>query len=506
MGITMAMFDDIQQKIANNLSDREIARSLKKRRTLIAEIRRGEFKPDYGGRVPKWAEPLNWDEILKEIGSRHTLKDIWEEVASEAISYEQFTRYLHQRYPFLKREFVVPRDFKPGERAEVDWAGGTIPYLQPKTLKIEQAQIFIGILGFSQRVYAGAFATQKKHDFFEAHRLMYEFFGGVPLVTAPDNTKTAVTKTHLYDPDLNPEYKELAHHYGTAIMPARPYRPKDKALVEGAVKLVMRAMRWKFRRHTFTSLAEIRNALTLVIEQLNAKKHTRFKVSRNDRFNEEKDHLKALPTQAYEACQIKDATVHPDSTLQVEHQFYSVPHLLRGKRLRVKIYDHTLEVYDGIERVAVHARLKGAKGQRTIDELHMPDNARAYREQMPQTILWQAKNISPALHDFLSEIFAKDTCGNLRRSLGLIGAARKVSREYKKPELAEPIIRAAVEHMVRFNQSRVEVFKNALTSCKQQNLFSGNEKEINRKPGNSMLRRANSSKNPEENKNDEFCH
>lgn len=505
MGITMAVFDDIQQKIANNLSDREIARSLKKRRSLIAEIRRGEFKPDFTFKVPKWASLINWDEILKEIGSRHTLKDIWQELASEVISYEQFTRYLHQRYPFLKREFVVPRDFKPGERAEVDWAGGTIPFMHPKTLKIEQAQIFLGILGYSQLVFAEAFLTQKKHDFFQAHRLMYEFFGGVPLVTAPDNTKTAVTKTHLYDPDLNPEYKELAHHYGTAVVPARPYRPKDKALVEGAVKLVMRAFRWRYRRHTFTSLSEIKRALLQVSGDLNGKKHTRFKVSRNDRFKAEKGHLKPLPEQPYESCEIKDATVHPDSTIQVEYQFYSVPHLLRGKRLRVKIYENTVEVFEGINRVAVHMRLRGPRGQRLILNEHLPENAKAYREQMPQTILWQAKNISPSLHQFISDLFEKDTCGNLRRSLGLIGAARKISREYKQSETAETVIKTAVEHMVRFNQTRVEIFKNALASSKQQNLFNHGEKEINRKPGNGMLRRSFTDNN-QENKKDEYRH
>lgn len=506
MGITMAMFDDIKQKIANNLSDREIARTLKKRRSLIAEIRNGEFKPDFGVRSPKWALGLNWDEILKEIGHRHSLKDIWCEAASEVISYEQFTRYLHQRYPFLKREFVVPRDFKPGERAEVDWAGDTIPFIHPKTLKVEQAQVFIGILGYSQLVFAYATQTQQKPDFFQSHRLMYEFFQGVPLVTAPDNTKTAVIKTHLYDPDLNPEYRELAHHYGTSIVPARPYRPKDKALVEGAVKLVMRAMRWRYRRHTFTSLNEVRQALASVVAELNLKKHTRFKVSRNDRFLAEKAHLKALPAVPYESCIQKDASVHPDSTIQVEKQFYSVPHLLRGKRLRVKIYDHTLEVYDGIERVVVHMRLKGALGQRLIDESHLPENAKAYREQMPQTILWQAKNLSPSLHSFLAELFTKDTCGNLRRSLGFISAAKKIAREYKTQDSAEPVIRAAVEHMIRFNQIKVEVFKKALASHKQQTLFNTDIKEINRKPGNSMLRRASPETNHEENKNDEYRH
>lgn len=505
MGITMAMFDDIQQKIANNLSDREIARSLKKRRSLIAEIRRGEYKPDFNFKAPQWASRINWDEILKEIGSRHTLKDIWQELASEVISYEQFTRHLHQRYPFLKREFVVPRDFKPGERAEVDWAGGTIPFMHPKTLKIEQAQIFIGILGFSQLVFAQAFLTQKKHDFFQAHRLMYEFFDGVPLVTAPDNTKTAVIKTHLYDPDLNPEYKELAHHYGTAVVPARPYRPKDKALVEGAVKLVMRAFRWRYRRHTFTSLSEIKRALLQVTNDLNEKKHTRFKVSRNDRFKAEKEHLKPLPVQPYESFQIKDATVHPDSTIQVEYQFYSVPHLLRGKRLRVKIYENTVEVFEGISRVAVHMRLRGPRGQRLILNEHLPENAKAYREQMPQTILWQAKSISPSLHQFISDLFVKDTCGNLRRSLGLIGAARKISREYKQSETGEMVIKAAVEHMVRFNQTRVEIFKNALASSKQQNLFNHGEKEINRKPGNGMLRHSFTDNN-QESKKDEYRH
>jgi transposase len=503
MGITMAMFEDIQKKIANNLSDREIARALKKRRTLIAEIRKGDFKPAFDSRSPNWAEHIQWDEVLKEIGSKHTLKDIWFEVAEKLISYEQFTRYLHKRYPFLKREFVVPRDFKPGERAEVDWAGDTFPWIHPKTEKIENAQIFIGILGFSQLIFATARETQKKHDFFQSHRLMYEFFGGVPLVTAPDNCKTAVIKTHLYDPDLNPEYKEFAHHYGTAVVPARPYRPKDKALVEGAVKLVMRAMRWRYRRHTFTSLTEIQNALMQVTADMNAKKHTRFKVSRNDRFLEEKEQLKPLPEVPHESFIAKEATVHPDTTVQIDFQFYSVPHLLRGKRLRVKIFDHTIEIFNGMERVAIHEKLKGSRGKRLINPEHLPENGKAYREQMPQTVLWQAKNLSPALHEFIKKLFELDTCGNLRRSLGLIGAARKIVREYK-PGGAEPVIEAAVAHMNRFNQTRVEVFKTALASCKQQNLFNGNIKEINRQPGNEMLRRTFTQTKQE--KKDEYHH
>jgi transposase len=132
-------------------------------------------------------------------------------------------------------------------------------------------------------------------DFLSAHESMFNFYGGVPDVICPDNTKTAVIKANKYDPDLNEEYNKFTKHYGVTVAPARVYSPKDKALAEGAVKLIQRYFRWRTRKRTLTSLGEINKLLKEIYEIINKKAHSRFKISRSEMFQlEEVQKLKPL--------------------------------------------------------------------------------------------------------------------------------------------------------------------------------------------------------------------
>ena len=333
--MSVARLEEIKRLIDQGLTDREIARSLKCRRLKVAGVRKGLIKiPEVQptGSLALWTYQVDWEEVLKEVGLKHPMKFIWEEKASGLTSYPNFFKTFYLKFPHIKTGTITLRDFEPGERAEVDWAGGKIEWMDVKTGEIKESLIFIGILGYSQLIFATAMDDMKSRQFLHSHKSMYEAFGGVPSVTAPDCTKTAVSKCHLYDPDLNPSYTEMARHYGTAIVPARPHRPKDKALVEGAVKIVMRLMRWRYRRHTFTSLHEVRKALTETVGIINIKIHTRFRVSRLDRFDKlEMAALKELPTVAFEAIDCKDVILHADSTVQLEHVYYSAPHKYRGQ-------------------------------------------------------------------------------------------------------------------------------------------------------------------------------
>ena len=228
---------------------------------------------------------------------------------------------------------------------------------------------------------------------------MFEFYGGVPAVLVPDCLKNGVVKAHRYDPDLNRDYVELATHYCTAVVPARSRRPRDKALVENAVGILMRYFRFIYRRRTFTSLAEVNEALREARDRINGKIHTRFKTSREERFNRlEKASLRALPLEPYAVGEWKDATHHPDCTVHVDKNFYSAPHAYRGKELRVKISANLVEIFLDLERIAVHARAVGKVGERIIDPAHLPENSRAYRETTPQMILAQARFSHPELH------------------------------------------------------------------------------------------------------------
>jgi transposase len=375
----MAQHEDIKQKITQGLSDRQIAKSLGKRRSTVSKIRRGLFKLEEQQKFPDWMKLLNWDEILRDIGLKHPLTLIWEESASRLTSYSNFTRYVYKKFPYLKYGEYTHRQFNPGERVEVDWAGDTIAWTDLVSGKINKAYIFVGCLGYSQLIFAKSYPSMRETDFLSAHEAMFNFYGGVLEVICPDNAKTAVIKSNKYDPDLNEEYNRFTKHYGVTVAPARVYSPKDKALVEGAVKLVQRYFRWRNRKVTFTSVNEINKSLKEVYEIINNKAHTRFKISRREMFRlEEEKKLKPLPEIKYEICETKFCKVHPDGTICINLRYYSAPYRHVGESVFTKIYSHTIEIFYKLEKVAVHPRLFKYKGEKSILPEHCPEASRAY--------------------------------------------------------------------------------------------------------------------------------
>jgi transposase len=484
----VARFEEIKRLIEEGLSNRQVARSLGCRRDKVAEIRKGQTQSPAKAAAPAWAQSVDWDEVKKELGYKHALKDIWEEKFLTLTTYSNFWKYLYRKYPELRAATVTLRDFEPGERVEVDWAGGTLEWIELSTGVVHDAIVFVGCLGYSQLIFARASENMQSRAFLQSHRYLYEYCGGVPQVTVPDCTKTAVQKCHLYDPDLNPSYLEMARFYGTAIVPARPRHPKDKALVEGAVKLVMRMFRWLYRRHTFTSLLEINQALLKVTEKINLRPHTRFKVSRRDRWEkEEKIKLKSLPTTAFESVEFKQCVLHPDSTVSVDSACYSAPHIYRGKTLQVRLSESLVEIFsDTAERIAVHVRDRHHGSRRHIDPKHLPPNSQAYREATPQNVLSQARFVSADLYQLIDELFQKDALGHLRMALGLVRQAAKEIEYSDKMPAAERIKKAVLEMKLR-NRIRCPFFRELLIKFRSPQRENC-DRTIVRKPGNPMLR------------------
>ncbi len=486
--MTVERFQDIKQRIELGESDRQIARSLKVRRMKVAEIRRGEARDPAVPKVgPVWAQQVDWNGVKEDLGYKHPLKFIWEEKAQAFTTYPNFWKVFYKKFPYLKEALSTPRDFNPGERAEVDWAGGKVEWIDHRTGEIHEAVVFLGTLGYSQLIFAWASDSMKSRQFLEAHKRMYEFFCGVPKVTVPDCTKTAVIKCHLYDPDLNPAYSEMGRFYRTGIVPARAFHPKDKALVELAVKLVMRYFRWLYRRHSFTSISEINEALATTAKRINEKKHTRFGISRVERFEKfEKSALRPLPAQPFESFEWKEAVLHPDCMAHVDSNYYSAPHALRGRSLRVKISENLIEIFFNGERVAVHSRNRGHKGKRIIDPNHFPENAKAYYETTPQNLLSQARFLSKELFDLIVYLFNKDTLSHIRIVQGLVRVATKHVNEAKEKGIQNHIPRA-IATMRSYNRFRVAYFEDLLKHYRKEILKAEN-REIVRKPGNPMLR------------------
>lgn len=488
--MTVIRFVEIKQLIELGHSDRRIASALNCSRTKVAEIRRGEARDPsipiiYNG--PLWAKEIDWEDVRKDLGYKHPLKFIWEEKAKSVTSYSNFWKIFYRLFPHLRKGLSTPREFEPGERAEVDYAGGKIEWIEKGTGEIHEAVVFVSCLGYSQLIFAWASENMKGRAFLEAHKRMFEFYGGITNVTVPDCTKTAVIKCHIYDPDLNPAFSELARFYKTAIVPARPSRPKDKALVEGAVKIFMRYFRFIYRRHTFISIAEINEAILKTLALINNKEHARFRVSRLNRFEKfEKVALKELPSSPFESVEWKQVVVHPDCTVSIDFDYYSAPHELRGKTLQARISENLIELFSENQRVALHKRSRGHKGKRNLDSNHFPENAKAYMEATPKNILSSARFLSPDLHKFIDDLFQKDTHAYIRISQGFISAAKKHINEVGKIE-AEKNIQKAIETMRSFNRFRVAYFRELLTYYRKQ-IINTEEREIKRKPGNPMLR------------------
>lgn len=495
---SMAQFAEIQRLIEAGQTNRQIARSLRCRRTLVAQVRQGLFTREALARTkeprerlpPGWALHVDWASVETDIRQGHELKRIWEEAAAQWTSHSNFFKYVKVRFARLLTATVTLREFRAGEHCEVDYAGDKISWTDRRTGEIHQAHVFIGILCFSQKIFAVAHENEKKVNWLDAHRRMFEFYGGVPAVLVPDCLKNGVIKAHRYDPDLNQDYVELVTHYGTAVVPARARRPRDKALVENAVGIVMRYFRFVYRRRRFTSLSEVNEALGEAVTRINGKIHTRFRVSREERFMSlEKSALRPLPFEPYNIGEWRNVTHHPDCTVHLDRNFYSAPHVYRGKELRAKISSNLVEIFVDLDRVAVHARIRGRVGERVVDPTHLPENSRAYREATPQMILAQAKFSHPELHALIDELFEIDTLGSLRRAQGLVRKAYSAIRADTR-ERAGPWIAAACQHMRRFGRVRVQLFEELLAAEKKKEKIAifREDREIKRQPGNPMVR------------------
>jgi len=493
---SMAQFAEIQRLIIAGQTNRQIARSLRCRRTLVAEVRRGVVTLDVLSRAkepseklpPGWALLVDWAAVEKDIRDGHQLKRIWEEVAAERTSYPNFFKYVKQRFAQLLTATVTLREFRAGEHCEVDYAGDKIEWIDSRTGEIHQAHVFVGILCFSQKMYAVAHENEKKANWLDAHIRMFEFYGGVAAVLVPDCLKNGVIKAHRYDPDLNQDYVEMVAHYNTAVVPARSGHPRDKALVENAVGILMRYFRFIYRRRTFTSLSEINAALRDAVARINGKIHTRFKTSRDERFASlERALLRPLPLEPYNVGEWKIATHHPDCTVHVDSCFYSAPHAYRGKELRVKLSANLVEIFLDLNRIAIHARARGKVGERIVDNTHLPENSRAYREATPQMVLAQAKFSHPELHAMIDELFKQDALANLRRAQGIVRKAYSVIQSDTR-ERAAPWIAAACAQMRRFGRVRVQLFEQLIAAERKKTAVFREDREIKRQPGNPMVR------------------
>jgi transposase len=488
---TVDRYTEIERRLSAGRSVREIARAIGCSRRTVREVRDGlRSAPGRTAGDPLWMSQLDWPAVVHELGLGHPLKFIWEERAQSLTTYANFWKQFYRKFPELRQATVTARDFAPGERVEVDYAGDPLEWVDRRTGEIHSAWVFVAGLGCSQLLFAWAAEDMKSRNWLDSHQRMYAFYGGVPHVTVPDCLKQGVLKCHRYDPDLNPAYAALAAHYATAVVPARPAHPRDKAIVEGLVKILMRYLRFRYRHHPFTSLAELNRALTECVQRINERRHRRFGVSRRERFEQiERAALKPLPAADFDDAEWKDAKLHPDCYVVVEATYYSAPHIHRGKRLRVRLTANQVELFLNGERLAVHARDRSRTGRRVRIDAHFPQNSVAYYEATPQQLLSQSRFIHADFHQLVVELFNADVYGHLRRVQGLLRSAAKHLHAVGH-DVAVPQIVAAIAEMRRHGRVRVPLFVELLARPTRATSVVEGERDIVRRPGNPLLRYA----------------
>lgn len=326
-----------------------------------------------------------------------TLMLLWEEYKEKHPDGIMYTQYCKRYHDFkTSNQLSMHKEHKAGEEMEVDWAGSTLSWINPETGEIMPAYLFVAVLPASAYPFVYAYENTKLSSWIDAHVRAFEYFGGVPKVTIPDNTKTAVVKTSLVDPVLNRSYYEMAKHYKTAVVPARARKPKDKAADENMVGNVSRRIIAVLRNRQFFSLYEINEAVSEELARFINRPFQKLEGTRITAFEKiDKPVLQPLPAARYEYADWTEARVQFNYHVEYERFFYSVPYAYAGKPCWIRATAKMIEIYAGNERIAVHPRNYNTFNRyKTLPE-HMPEEHKAVYGWNPERFLSWAEKVGP---------------------------------------------------------------------------------------------------------------
>jgi len=442
----------LRLKFACSLTDRQVARSLGVARSTAAEYFRrfaasglpyplpeeiddaslaARLFPPASSLPPPLSRPLpDFPYLNRELRTKGvTLMLLWEEYRQEHPAGYQYSRFCdHYRLWLSRRDLVLRQEYKAGQKMFVDYAGSTVPVVVDRaTGEVEEAQIFVCVLGASNYTFSEAAWTQALPDWIASHVRAFEYIGGVAEELIPDNLKSGVTSPCFYEPDLNPTYEEMAAHYGTAVLPARVRKPRDKAKVEAGVLVVTRWILARLRKRTFFSLAELNAEIHRLLVDLNNRPFRKMEGTRKSLFEAmEKPALKALPERPFEYGEWKKATVNIDYHIDVERHYYSVPYTLRGEEVHARFNTKTVEIFHKGKRVASHVRSFQRGGHTTLPE-HMPPSHREYKEWPPSRLIAWAATIGPRTEEVVETILSAGAypVHGYRRCLGILRLGKK---------------------------------------------------------------------------------
>lgn len=364
--INIAREKDITYEKVNHLSEDEVYRMIFPDKFTVENLYE---QPDY--------EYVHQE--LKRVGV--TLKLLWQEYQDKcktsgliSMGYTKFCNG-YADYTIVNK-LTNHLENKPGVKAEVDWSGPTMSYIDTSTGEVITVYLFVGTLPYSQYSYVEPALDMKMDSFIRAHVHMYEFFEGVPTRLICDNLRTGVV-SHPKEGEivLTQDYEALGEHYTTAIMPAGVRKPKQKASVEGTVGKIATAIIAKLRNEVFYSFPDLKAAVSKKLHEFNHDDFQKREGSRYEAYLDEKEFMHPLPAIPYEiATWVYGRSVNIDYHVVFEYNRYSCPYQYAKKKVDLRVTDTKVEIYSGSNRIATHNRFAaGRKNQYSTHPEDMPE-------------------------------------------------------------------------------------------------------------------------------------
>ena len=388
-----ATWDDV-----NQLSDKD-----------LDELFCKEPEPLIDNRLPLLHDFLKTQEKrLKQRGV--TLLRLWEEYHGQFPDGFKMTSF-YRHYNLWKRRVhpSMHMEHKAGDKIFVDFTGEKLEVVDPTTGEMTAMEVFVAILGASQLTYVEAIESQRVEDFIGCCENALHYFGGAPNAIVPDNLKSAVIKSNRYEPKLNENFEAFADYYGMAVLPARAYKPKDKALVEGAVKIAYRRIFASLPKELATTLGELNERIRALLNTHNSTSFKGRNYSRQQQFDEmEKATLQSLPEKRFELRSSSSATVMKNGhvCLGADKHYYSVPFGYISKKVRVLYSKSIVEVFYKYELIASHQRVRSAHNY-TTDPSHMATHHKVLAEWNPDYFLAQARSIGKEVEYYITQVLRK---------------------------------------------------------------------------------------------------
>jgi transposase len=475
----------LRLKFEQNLTNRQISKSCNISRPCVAQYLARAAKAGMTWPLPEGQDDTALEQILfplaadrpfgsaknrpeqnmlhihKELRNKHvTLQLLWHEYKEDNPDGLQYSQYCdHYRRWAQKLSVSMRQEYKAGDKLFIDYAGPTIEIVDAETGETKPAYLFVAVLGASNYTYVEATFSQNLASWIGSHVRMLTFFGGVPACLVPDNLKSGVTKACRYEPDINPTYQALASHYGTAVMPARPRRPRDKAKAEVGVQICERWILAVLRHRTFFSLGELNAAIAELRDKLNNRKLRKLDITRARLFDElDRPALRPLPAEPFSVTAIKRVKVNIDYHVEIEGHYYSAPYQLMHQELEAFISSSTIELVHKGNRIATHVR-SFIPGKHTTQPEHRPKNHQQYLEWTPERIIHWAQTIGPSTAAAVAAIMESRAYPEqgYRSCLGVLRLGKVYSNERLESACAR-----AVHSRITSYKSIQSILKNGL--------------------------------------------